>query len=94
MFVVAAVAGVVSTNNLTTTILIKLPSTSIHMPSLSRRITKAAEESAEANRRIAASEQKIARALFELLDDDESEDSPPPIPKPGAVPPKSQPPRK
>lgn len=63
------------------------------MPNLSRRITKAAEESAEATRRITAAEQKIARSLMEMLND-EFEESPPPIPKPGAVAPKSQPPRK
>ena len=94
MFVVVAAVGVDSTSSRITTIPIKQQSTSIHMPNLSRRITKAAEESAEATRRIAAAEQKIARSLIEMLDDDDFEESPPPIPKTGAVAPKSQPPRK
>jgi len=65
------------------------------MPNLSRRITKAAEESAQANRRIAAAEAKIARAFIDMLRaDDEPDETPPPLPPKVAPPPKTQPPKK
>jgi hypothetical protein len=65
------------------------------MPNLSRRITKAAEESAKATRRIVAAEGKIARAFMDMVrDDDASEQTPPPLPPKIKTPPKNQPPRK
>jgi len=65
------------------------------MPNLSQRITKAAEESAQANRRIAAAEAKIARAFLDMLRaDDELDETPPPLPPKGVTPPKNQPPKK
>lgn len=52
------------------------------MTSFSQRIAKAAAESANAERRIAAAENKIARTLLEMLrEDDEAENRPPPLPK-------------
>jgi hypothetical protein len=64
------------------------------MPNLSQRITKAAEESAQANRRIAAAEAKIARAFLDMLRADDEPDATPPIPPKGGTPPKAQPPKK
>jgi hypothetical protein len=65
------------------------------MPNLSQRITKAAEESAQANRRIAAAEAKIARAILDMLRaDDEPDETPPPLPPKPKTPPNTQPPKR
>lgn len=61
-----------------------------------RRHTEARERSARALKRLADAEDVIAQNIGELLRDDCDDEPavPPPIPKPGAVAPKSQPPRK
>jgi hypothetical protein len=66
------------------------------MPSPSQRIAKAAAESAEASRRLAAAEAKIASTFMEMIRDDDAENTatPPPLPKQGATPSKNQPPKK
>ncbi len=61
-----------------------------------RRHTEANERSARALKRLADAEDVIAKNIGELLRDDcdDGPPKPPPIPRPGAVAPKSQPPRK
>lgn len=65
------------------------------MKSPSIRIQKATAQTQDANRRLAAAEQKIARTFLEMIDEDDAEDAtnaarpaPPPLPA------KNQPPRK
>jgi|GEM_PF-3647794 len=84
-------AGADSINSPMRTIPIKLLSTSNLMPNLGHRLTKASEESAQATRRIAAAEGKIARTLIDMVRDDEAHPS---RPMKNATPPKHQPPRR
>jgi hypothetical protein len=60
-----------------------------------RRHTEALEKSARALKRIAAAEETIARNIGAFLrDDDELDETPPPLPPKGKTPPKTQPPKK
>jgi hypothetical protein len=60
-----------------------------------RRHTEALEKSARALKRIAAAEETIARNIGAFLrDDNEPDETPPPLPPKVATPPKTQPPRK
>ena len=59
-----------------------------------RRIVQAKEESAKALRRSAAAKQQIADSLREMLRDDASEATPPPLPPKTPTPPKKQSPKK
>ena len=85
----------VSTNSRITTTPIKQPSTSNPMPNLSRRLTTASEESAQATRRITVAERKIARTLLDMLrEEDGRKDAMPARPCKNGTPPKNQPPRR
>jgi hypothetical protein len=53
------------------------------MPNLSRRITKAAEESVRSQQRISDAESKIVRAIVDLVSDDDEEANPPAQPPGG-----------
>jgi len=65
------------------------------MFNLNRRHTEAVEKSARAKKRLADAEESIARDLGAFLrDDDEPDETPPPLPPKSATPPKTQPPKK
>jgi hypothetical protein len=65
------------------------------MFNLNRRHTEAIEKSARAKKRLADAEESIARNLGAFLSaDDESEETPPPLPKKSAPSPRTEPPKK